>query len=192
MPLHVAGVDKVAGILEQFPIMRFVLRHPSLSGLRFVVLHGGEQTSMLSPACESMPDTQPGGQDRQRSHKRPDELGMLCLRHSVELCAALVKEHLYTLHDKPSLFLILLAKEDITCGFGMSLLYERNSLSLYVSSTPGRSLERPDGHVRHQWSKVLRLVDGVSPCGCHLLVAFFPALLSRRHNHPGGRHRRVI
>jgi hypothetical protein len=192
MPLHVAGVDKVASILEQFPIMRFVLWQYYLSVLMFVSLHGGEQTSVMSTACESMPETQPSGQDNHRSNKRPEELGMLCVIHGVELRADLVKEHLYTLHDKPSLFLILLTKEDITCGCGVPLLYKRKSLSLYVSSALGSSLERHDGHVRHQWPEVLRLVESVSPCSCQLLVAFFPALLSRHRNHPGGHHRRII
>jgi hypothetical protein len=117
---------------------------------------------------------------------------MLCAGHGVELRADLVKEHLHTLHDKPSLLLILLTKEYITCGFGVPLLYERKSLSLYVSSALGSSLERQDGSVRHQWPKALCLVESVSPCGCQLLVAFFPALLSRCRNHPGGHHRRII
>src|SRR5437016_8497120 len=34
LSLHVERVDKVAGILEQFPILRFVLRQVSLSMLR--------------------------------------------------------------------------------------------------------------------------------------------------------------
>src|SRR5215510_3236820 len=172
--------------------MRFVLRQGYLSLFRFVSLYSGEQAPVMSTACDSMPDTQPSGQDNQRSHKRPDELGMLCVVHGVELRADLVKEHLHTLHDKLSLLLILLTKEDITCGGGVPLLYERKSLSLYVSSALGSSLERHDGNVRPQWPKALRLVESVSPCGCQLLVAFFPALLSRHRNHPGGHHRRII
>src|SRR5262245_6570478 len=107
MPLHVTGVDKVTGILEQFPIMRFVLRQCYLSVLMFIALHRGEHASMMSTACESMPDTQPSGQDNQRSHKRPDELGMVCVVYGVELRADLGKEHLHTLHGKLPLFLIL-------------------------------------------------------------------------------------
>src|SRR5262245_61552554 len=192
MPLHVAGVDKVAGILEQFPIMRFVLRPCCGSVLMFASLHRGEQASAMSMTCESMPDTQPGGQDNRRRNKRPDELGMLCAVHGVELRADLVKEHLYTLHDKPSLFLILLTKAYITCGFGLPLLYERKSLSLYLYSALDSSLERHEGNLRQQRSKVLRLVESVGPCGCCPLVAFFPALLSRHRHHPSSHHRRVI
>src|SRR5215475_567370 len=114
--------------------MRFVLRQGYLSVFMFVSLYSGEQAPVMSTACESMPDTQPSGQDNQRSHKRPDELGMVCVVYGVELRADLGKEHLHTLHGKLPLFLILLTKEDITCGGGVPLLYESKSLFLHVSS----------------------------------------------------------
>src|SRR5215470_6199625 len=77
MPVHVERVDKVAGILEQCPVMHFVLWQCSLSGRMFTALHGGEQTSALSTACKRMPATQPSGQDHGGGHKRADEPGAM-------------------------------------------------------------------------------------------------------------------
>ena len=56
MPVHVEGVDKVASILEQFPIMLFGLPQCYLSTLTLISLHGGEQTMVMPTARESMPD----------------------------------------------------------------------------------------------------------------------------------------
>jgi hypothetical protein len=117
---------------------------------------------------------------------------MLCAVHGVELRADLVKEHLYTLHDESSLFLVLLTKEDTTGSFSVTLPYQRQSLTLYVYSALGSSCKGHDGNARLQWSKLLRLLESVSPCGYCLLVAFFPALLSRHYYHTSGHHRRVI
>lgn len=85
---------------------------------------------MMSTACESMPDTQPGGQGSCGSDKRPDELGVLRAVHGIELRSEIVEERLYTLHDELSLFLVLWTEENTTCGIGVPLPYKRKSLPL--------------------------------------------------------------
>ena len=56
MPVHVEGIDKVTGILEQFPIVLFGLQQYELSTLTLIFLYGEEQAMVMPTACESMPD----------------------------------------------------------------------------------------------------------------------------------------
>src|SRR5438067_755835 len=104
--------------------MRFALPQGRLTTLAFVPLHSGKQALVIATGNESIRDTKPGGQGNHHRHKRPEQLGMLGAVDGVELRADLVEEYLYTLLDEPSLLLILVTKEDITCGFGVPLLYE--------------------------------------------------------------------
>src|SRR5262245_52987424 len=104
----------------------------------------------------------------------------------------ILEERLYTLHDELSLFLVLLTEEHITSGFGAILPHKRQSLLLYGRSALGSSREGHAGTARLRWHQFLRLLKSISPGSCGLLVAFFPALLSRHRSHPGGHHRRVI
>jgi hypothetical protein len=73
MPLHIKGVDKIAGVLKQVPIMRCALLQYSLSPLTLTSLHGSEQMLEMAAAYERMPHTKAGGQDNGRCHKRPDK-----------------------------------------------------------------------------------------------------------------------
>jgi hypothetical protein len=54
MSVHVERIDKVAGILEQFPIMRFALPQYHFSTFTFAPFHGGEQALVISVGDESM------------------------------------------------------------------------------------------------------------------------------------------